>query len=192
MNRRWWKRAAVYVGIVVVAAVLGTIAGDIYAERKAYDVRAARDAELLQYMKANIQGVEIGRPFPDLTIWTGDGSEAFALRDILPAGGVMVFLAADCQSCFDAVDAVAKGREAAGDRAKDVVIVANGETSKLEAYIADRGLALPVYRDMEQSLIRDYHVLTFPSYFCMDSNFVVTEFGATKSNPDVLRDILSG
>jgi len=186
MKTSRWKVVLLLLGVVVAAGVLGTTIGSLYGEQRAGAERAARDAEVREYLLKSIRQIEVGKAFPEVTLGSPDSAHQYLIHELLPRGGVLVFVSAGCESCFQAVDALSAARRRVGRGAPDVIVVVIGDPSGLSQYIADHGYGIPVFRDWQQALVKEYGVRAFPCYFVLDNDLHLTHIGTNMSSPGVL------
>ena len=191
MNKRWFKQGLLYAGIIIVAAVLGTALGDLNAARREKAQLAEKQKELQNYLKKNIQGIAVGTRFPEFTVWSSDSTTTAQTTALLAGAGVIVYLAADCQSCLDAVDNLHKAREDAGGNPVPVALLVSGNPEHLIAHMSKQGYDFPIYRDAEVKLLREHHVTAFPCFFKLTADAVVADFGAIKTGTGMFADVFA-
>jgi hypothetical protein len=187
---------ATVVTLVAVAgvAVLGWVVGSAIAHRRADTEQEAKREGLTGYLEENIQGIGVGQPFPDIPIWSCGESESHTVRELLPGGGVIVLVGADCASCAETAavfDAVVRTLGGAARPAILLLDHAKAPEAFTEA-LAARGVKIPLYCDVTESMRREHTVATTRAYFRLDSDGIVQEFGpVVASTPEVLSHILT-
>jgi peroxiredoxin len=174
VKRNWLRTVVLYVVSVVVVAVLGLWMGSILGRHKAEAVNAERRAELQAVLEKSLREIQVGKPFPDFTVWSSNGGHAFRIGELAPKGGLIIYLSVGCPTCVDAVAALHEARNAAGPKAMPVILVTSGDPVGLVGVMADRRISMPVYQDSEDTFRRRYGVKTYPTCFLLDDHGVVT------------------
>jgi hypothetical protein len=175
MRKGWLRTALFYVAVLVVVAALGVWLGSWLGLRKAEASREMERAKMQSYLVENMQGIERGSMFPDIPVWSADGTQAFGIHELLPHGGVLVYVASGCNSCIDALEALKEAQEAAGARARAVIVILDGSPDSLAARLRARDLEVSFYHDVEQSFAHDFHVGIFPASFVIADGGVLTD-----------------
>jgi peroxiredoxin len=168
---------ALFLAIAVVATAgwgLGSLLAGFTSERK----RTAYREGLQQYLDANIRGIELGKPLPDITVWTSGGRQSFLLHEVMPPEGLLMYVSADCPSCLEAIDALNDARNSADSRARPVVVVVEGDAAIVARFMAERQITIPLYWETQGALSREYRVVTFPTCFSIDAHGTVTDIRA--------------
>ena len=178
MIKGWLKTSLLYVVTLAIVAGLGVWLGAWLGERRAEAGRQSEQADLQTYLEQNIVGIEVGRMFPDIPIWSADGRDAFGIHELLPQGGVLVYVATGCNSCVDAITALDAVQRAAGAEARPALVVLDGHPDSLAAGLAAAGIEMTFYHDVERSFTKLYRVAIFPSAFVIDEHGRVTEIVA--------------
>ena len=173
------KKISLYALITVAASVLGVTLGGVYTKSRQAAAAAAKMKERQQDFMSNIHDIGVGKPCPDITFWNPDGIATLQIRDLLPQGGLVIYTSGDCPSCIETVRAFGEARRSLRDRVSPVVIVSEGDPSRIVESVAKEGINVAVVRDTQQALPKDYGVVSFPSYFLLDEEQVVRKFGAT-------------
>jgi hypothetical protein len=88
-------------------------------------------------------------PFPDMAIWPVDGASAFALRDLLQDGGVILLVTPNCGVCTDAAEQLDRLlRVGDSGRVSGTLLADQAQgASELRRVMGDHGITVPVYRD---------------------------------------------
>lgn len=191
MRTRWWVTALVFVVITVVAVVLGTTMGNLYANRRVGAERQARSTELQDYFRQNVKGIDVGKPFPNISLLSADLESTYEAAKILPNGGLILFLSSSCEACFDAIDQLAEAAKSSPHTKGRLALIVFRDGREAERYIKDKGYDLPLYLDLEAALVRDYGIMAFPSYFVLDASGNLSAMGAFEAGKDAMTDLVN-
>jgi peroxiredoxin len=105
--------------------------------------------------------LEEGDPFPEVDLVAEDGRAVNSL-DIVPAGGVVLFLDLECPPC---TDMAMRWQRALVEGLIDndaVCVITYQPHDAINAYKAEHDLRFPVYQDSATTFRRDYRVDRFP------------------------------
>lgn len=103
--------------------------------------------------------LDVGDPFPEVALVGEGGSEVSSL-DIVPGGGVVLFLDLECPPC---TDMGRRWQRAHDDGLVDALCaVTYHPADAVESYKAEHGLTFPVYRDTAMTFRSEYQVDRFP------------------------------
>lgn len=186
-----WKTAAVFIGAAAAALALGIGAGSIYADAKAKARERAKIEEKQAYLSATMRGIGIGQAFPQLSVRDPTTKKEVKIDEILPHGGLLVYVSADCPSCFDALLQLDSAIQAVSPAAKEVVVLAGGDTQELLSFSTAHAFSYPLLEDVDQVLMRQNHVLVFPAYFELDAQGVVVRMGADADKFVAFRELIA-
>jgi peroxiredoxin len=178
--------------VVVAVFLAGSWLGSIYGEHRAQNAQQKQRVELDAFLKSHITGIEVGRPFPSVTLWTPDGSQGFEIPELLPEGGVVYLVSAGCKSCIDGLKAMQTARQALGDSALQAVAVVDSDAESVATLMAENGIALPLYWDLEMQFYERYNVRTARTYFVLDADNRLTRMGSAGIAVDEYLAILGG
>jgi len=144
-----------------------------------------------QYLFSNIRGIEAGKSFPDIPLWRPDGVATVQIRDLLPRGGLVIYTSGDCPSCIETVRALGEAIRSAGDQVPPAVIVLQGDPARIMEFVAKESINVAVVRDSQETLYRDYGLVTFPSYFPLDEGQIIRSFGPMQGTSDEFTGLLT-
>ena len=191
MRRRNLVWALGVIVVLAVALLAGSWVGTRFGVFRAEAGRQEEQTQLQGFLEENIEGISVGQPFPDLVLWTADGRQAFHLRELLPRGGVLFFFAAECDVCRDAVEALSTAMRTLGTSSKPVIAATGARPDRLLEGMAARGVDLPLYCDMQESLRRDHKVATARTFFVLDSAGVLTAMGTREVDPAEYMEVIA-
>jgi peroxiredoxin len=177
--------------VTLIGLLLGIGAGRIYREMRRHSAATKLRTTQQLYLEQNIRGIELGRPFPDVPLQDIAG-RAVLPRDYLSSGGILVFTASDCGSCFEAVSALDAAVRRIGADQLSILIVAVGDLPPLLEYMSNESIDLRVVSDGQRSLADQYGVGTFPCVFTVDSLQIVRSIAAGMRTEDEFITVLSG
>lgn len=184
-------RLAAAMIVVIIGLILGIAAGHIYqAWRHDAEQSELRVTQQL-FLEQNIQGIEVGRPFPDVPFEDTTGQLRLT-RDFLSNGGILVYTAADCGACLEAMSALCAAIRRAGTDSHSVLIVASGDLTPLRKLVAQESPNLTILSDGQHALAEQYGVLTFPCAFLLDSMQFVQVMEAGIRTEDDFYSLLGG
>src|SRR3972149_4057829 len=189
MNRARLRVGFTILGVVIgaiVAVVVGRWVGSSIADSRSEDQKLQLEA----YLARNIQGIEIGRPFPDLTVWTPEGNGSSSIPELLKDGGVVFCVSSVCSSCVEAITSLLQARDRVGSKASPLTIVTSPGAATLVEALADRGIQTQIWCDQQDRLRLEYKVLTTRAWFLLDSSGVVRGLGSAGFDPDEYAQIL--
>jgi hypothetical protein len=175
--------------VAVAGWTLGSIIGTHRAESVANEYRS----QLQQYLQDNVRGLEVGEGFPDIPVSAGSGDQEYSIHSLLPDGGLIVLIGADCPTCIEAVTEINDAISQAGVPPQQVVLLAdhNRDIERLLEEMAQRGITLPVYCDVQRTLRKDYHIATNPTFFRLNDQGALLEFGPLVAyTPEQLNELL--
>jgi peroxiredoxin len=178
--------------VVVAVFLAGSWLGSIYGEHRAQNAQQKQRVELDAFLKSHITGIEVGRPFPSVTLWTPDGSQGFEIPELLPEGGVVYLVSAGCKSCIDGLKAMQTARQALGDSALQAVAVVDSDAESVATLMAENGIALPLYWDLEMEFLKRYNVRTARTYFVLAPSGVVQAMGTAGLETEEYERLLTG
>ncbi len=185
------KKIGLYVFVAVAAGVLGISLGGVYTKNRESAAAAEKLQAREQYLFSNIRGIEAGKPFPDIPLWKPDGVTAVQIRDLLPQGGLVIYTSGDCPSCIETVRGFGEAIRSAGDKVPPAVIVLEGDPARIMEFVAKESINVAVVRDSQQTLYKDYGVITFPTYFLLDEGEVIRSFGPMQGTSDEFTGLLT-
>lgn len=105
--------------------------------------------------------LEVGDAFPDAVLVGEDGEHVSSL-DIVPAGGVVLFLDLECSPCEDMAARWQRALDGGVLDGAPVCAVTYHPRERIERFKAEHGLHFPVYQDSLQTFRADYRVDRFP------------------------------
>jgi peroxiredoxin len=175
MRKGWLRTALLYVAVLIVVAAVGVWLGTWLGLRRVEAGKQLEQAQMQSFLKDNIVGIEVGKMFPDIPVWSADGTQAFGIHELLPHGGVLVFIASGCNSCLAALQALHDAQTAAGAEARAALVVLDGDPDSLASGLRENGLVMPFYHDAERSFATQYHVGIFPTSFVLADDGTVAE-----------------
>jgi len=192
MKRRWLKIGILYLVSVAAVAALALWLGSIFGRHRAEAANEARRAELQSSTIKNLRGIEVGKRFPDLTVWSHENSHASQVRDLVPRGGLIAFLSSGSPQCVGALEALCRARATAGPSAMSVIPVVTGNAEGLAKAMRDIGLSLPIYLDAENAFVDKYGVKMFPTCFLLDDQGLVSKVTTGVAGMTSFAQIVSG
>jgi hypothetical protein len=190
MKRRSITTAILYMGSVAVVAIAGIALGSMWGSRAGMANHSGVQAGLQNYLEENVHGLEIGAPFPEVNLWPADGAPAVTTTELLPHGGLLLLVSAQCMTCVDAVVALDAAIKAVGD-SRTVILVCRGEPALLRTEMAGRSIKIPVYQDVEDVFIRKYNVLTQPTAFLIESSGALAAMKSVAARQSEFVDMLT-
>jgi len=186
-TRRW----RVVVAFVLFPGLVGIgmwVLGTAYGDRRAEDSRQRRRADLEEYQAAHLRDLGVGTNLGSVLVRGADGHSQ-PLNKALPAGGLMVYVAAGCESCFGVAEALNGAVQHANSM--DAIMLVHGDPSDLRRFCRDRDLQVPVLQDTEDVFALRYMVAAFPSHVVLDERCRVLEIGAGLDQEDDYARILA-
>lgn len=184
------KRAAAYLAIITAGVVLGIASGRLYSNWKIEAAISEKQNVVREALFNSLQGIEIGNEFPEVIVWTVDESETVTIDDILPAGGILYFIAADCYWCKDALIGLKGALASEGSSHFPVAIVAQGSPDVVR--VLESELGMKIFVDIQQTLSRDFGVVTFPTCFLIDRDhklqLIETDVRTTEQVLEIMDD----
>lgn len=188
MKARMLGRIGLYVVLVAGVAVLGVVLGTAIGEFRAEAARSAKGESLQEYFERNLTGIEIGRPFPEVNVWSPDGTDAMPMSDVLPDSGLIVYVSTSCEECVKTIKMVNRYRRDSQNRDLPVVVITRGDPGTLLSLMADNGIDMPVYQDTEDAFASVYHVSALPSVFVLNGNRLVADMAGGPKAEDRVRE----
>lgn len=182
------------VGIsVVVVPLVGWWLGAAYGEHRADLARNATNADWTRRLAKDVFGISVGSPFPSFPVWSADTlGSGLDVRELLPHGGLLVSVSSSCHACVDVAVALDEARRMRGGNACAVALLLEGDSYQaLNDALSERNIDFPVYRDIEQALIRVHNVKTNPTFFTLDESGVVHHLGAGMRTPEEFAALMS-
>jgi len=179
------KAIPLYVAAIVALAAVGVWLGSTLGRHQADAAAESNRAERQAFMEKTMREIEVGKPFPDATVWSADGSQAYRIAELTPTGGLIVYVSIGCPRCIDAVEALNQARQSAGPQAPPVIVVTAGDPAGLAGALDNRDITIPIYQDTEDAFTRRFGVTTTPTCFLLDGRGVVTKVAtAVESSTD--------
>lgn len=187
-----FTRIAVFVVSIAATATLAWLLGTAYGNRRIQHTRSQRAEEWAHIQAEEMKGIAVGRAFPTVPLWSVDGTYAFNdPRELLPEGGMLVMLSADCSACIDIASAFQEARNLMPESPPTIVLVFEGSiSSALLSSLRAHDVSLPVTVDAEEILIRIHNVKNLPSYFALDESGVLRFSGYGRRNSKELMSLL--
>ena len=100
MNR-WWVKLIGSFTAIVAGLTLGVLSGQFYREiRRDHSANVYR-SEVQAALERDLRGIQVGSPFPDIHLQTAGTRDGILIRDMLPHGGLILYLAGSVESCFN-------------------------------------------------------------------------------------------
>lgn len=187
------KRFTLVVGLILLVALgafLGVSSGSAYRSWQNHKTEAARVEESNEYLRESLQGIAIGKPFPDIPLWSPDGRSTVTIGNLLPDGGVVYYIVLGCESCLDAVSSLEKVTSQREVSEARIVVIASGIPDEAQEFIRASGFGGRLFLDATNSLSVEYGVRSFPAYFCLDRDQSVLSFGAEVRTLSQLSEIV--
>jgi hypothetical protein len=176
--KAWQKQAVLYVAVLAVVCVAGIGLGRWLGLRKAEAGKALEQQQMQSFFEESVVGLERGAMFPDIPVWSPDGTQAYGIHELLPHGGLLVYIAAGCNSCYLALSALQEAQGAAGDDARPFVVIVDGDPDSLMAGLKERDMSVEFFHDVERSFSRHYHIGIFPTSFVIADGGRLTDMVA--------------
>lgn len=178
MKRGSIRTVIVIAGVTIVTTALGVAVGTGYTQIREHYRRQAALQERSEYLTKNLQGISIASEFPDDDFpLLADGKVA-TVKNLLPHGGLVLFMYGECASCGEALAELGHAIDAApGSVDKLAIIVADcgGEFTRV---VTDLGLRSRVLMDQNEVMIRHHGLFVYPCYFQLDAGGAVVKLGA--------------
>jgi peroxiredoxin len=191
MSVRRLRAVVFYLVLAAGGLVVGILAGGGYSKWRAEAATAKESAQLQTFLEQSLHGIGVGQPFPDVPIWSVDGQKAYLVPELLPEGGLILFVSGVCPSCYTSMNALKSAADDLGSRVLPAIIICNDAPSDLAQYTRDHGIHIAVYHDREQRLSRMYGVVTLPTYIRLGADQRITAIGAEARTVDQLKELLS-
>ncbi len=180
--------AVAFCAVVVGGLALGPVLGRYKLAADRTDDRASYQS----YLEENILGIEVGKMFPDIPVWSIDGTSAYGIHELLPAGGMLLYVSSGCEACARTLKSIGQVREARRGDSFDVILVVRGDPGEFTSLADSLGTDVPMYHDAEDAFARVFHVSTFPTAFRLANGGLLTRIVAgPESESDfapILRD----
>lgn len=186
-----WKRTAVLLAVAAVGITAGIALGNLYSGTRAVMEARAEADQLQQHLETNIRGIATGQRFPEVPLWDAQGRFGYHLDQLLPDGGIVYYLAAECGSCYAALANLAQAKKILGVNALPIVVVVEGDPAMVVEYVADNGYELDIYQDAEKRFSEIHGVVAFPAFFRIDGSGLVREFGTHVKRLDDVKVVIS-
>lgn len=185
------RTAMVLVVIAVAGAGMGMASGALYRWFERGKAADARNEELRTELVAGLQDVGVGLPFPDFPLTLVEDGSLQLVRDLLPDGGVILYLAAACPSCEETL-ALLREKAKEGVRPdQPVLVIFAGDAEFIHRLAIEGNELIRVAVDPGEVLAHHFGLDIFPSYYWLDAEQVVTRIDAMEGESDeVLRPIL--
>ncbi len=153
------RRIALMALIGAVAGFLGVWAGQTMRQRTAPTPTedTGPPASLL----------ELGAPFPEVPLLDGD-SRPVRLPDLLPEGGVVIFLEPGCPPCSLISHTWQDSLDAESPPAFPVIGIAAASPSGIERWRVNQGLTFPIYSDPGRIYTNEWQVVDYPLQVVVD------------------------
>jgi hypothetical protein len=133
-------------------------------------------------------------PSPRLVLSPFDEDSILSIADILPAGGVIALVTADCEKCVLTALALQAAVDSAGTAASPVVLLADARDGAVgfAGELARRGVRIPLYCDRETALRIRLHVQGTMTWFRLNARLRLVSYGFV-FEPSItnLREIVS-
>ncbi|MBD3298385.1 MAG: redoxin domain-containing protein, partial [candidate division Zixibacteria bacterium] len=134
--------ATVILLVALIGAIAGAVIGGRIADNRVREVEAKATANL----RLHSQGLVVGEQFPDFPVWSQDRSKAAYISELLPSGGLLVFLDGTCPPCAAEAARVERALQDQANGGCPAILVADGPVSSTVTLAAQReGLTLSVY-----------------------------------------------
>jgi cytochrome c biogenesis protein CcmG, thiol:disulfide interchange protein DsbE len=114
----------------------------------------------------------IGKPAPDVTLTTLDGAP-FVLSSQRGHVVVLVFWAAWCGSCLEAIEGLRGVQRRVAAKGVVVASITSDEPDELRAVVADRRIDVPVTVDADQGINDAFGVQALPTIVIIDKAGIV-------------------
>jgi hypothetical protein len=190
MRARKLRGALLALGAIVVMGVVGLWSGRMYGQyqnsQKAHEQQDIMDGVL----DHKAVGLDVGNAFPVLQVWSPSLDRAWYLPELLPQGGLVFYVQAQCAQCADAVTALARAVESTELGDKHVVVLTSSSPDEMMNALAERGVELPIYIDAEDLMFFKHHVEITRSYYKLDSDGIIVARGAAGFDPAEYAEIL--
>jgi peroxiredoxin len=172
------KSASYYVLVVAGFTFLGTWSGSLYGGYKTRQAEGKWQETIRSTLQERLRAdIGIGLPFPEFWLHTAEDSEEVCLWEVMPYGGVIVYLSATCPGRFLTLKSLLDRKAEIEHSVSPVVLIADGLPDSLMPYIRQHNLQLPVLFDAERRLPRDYGIVFQPTYFAIDSAGILRDLG---------------
>lgn len=166
--------------LVVATAVAGWWLGSAFGERRAAETRRENNQVWSQRLAQNLVGIHVGQRFPSFPVWAADSiGLAKDVHELLPCGGLLASVSPSCNICVDIALSLDRVRRSLPTGCCSLLLILQGDTyDALVESLDQEGVILPMYRDLEQRLIREHKVNVNPTIFLIDSSGTVRHIGA--------------
>lgn len=165
------------VALLASVAVLATLLGQWYGQKRAEAARTAEREQLDDYLQSTLQSIGQGYPFPDIALWPADGGAPSSVHKLLPNGGLVLFFASECASCADAIGAFGQAWVSSRCQSTPLVLVTGGHSDALYHPLRESGCNVMLYRDTEDVLRRQYQLSLARVFFAINGEGIVAAMG---------------
>ncbi len=166
--------------LVLAVAFGGWWLGSAFGRHKTALSRVQQSKEWSQRLAQSLVGIGVGGPFPSFPVWAADSlGLAKDVRDLLPNGGLIASVSPSCNVCVEVALALVSAKQMSQASDCEIVLILQGDTYEaLTEALREEQVTLPIYRDIEQRLIREHGVNVNPTIFLIDSSGIVRHIGA--------------
>lgn len=186
--RQTLKVSMFYFVIVGMALIIGVFGGGFYKNWRQEVAVAAQNAYLKTELVASAQGISLNAPFPDFPIWTLDSERGLMISELFPKGGILVYTAADCSSCFETLEKLADATMTRGRNKRPLIMVVHGDIESLSKHLTGKEYPFPIYWDSERTLVDQHMVRVFPAFFDLGPQGQLSHLGTDLKE---LQDLLT-
>jgi len=160
------KSAAYWFMLCGGACLLGFGGGNAFIYLQSRISAREANSDLMSFLESTISGIEVGSVFPEFPVWSTDDGSGVFLSELLPEGGIILFLSSGCVSCNEIMTQIAHEGNLAEKLSDKLVIVVDGNVEPLIRFTDSLNLEFGVYQDIERHLSLNHQVRAFPAFFC--------------------------
>jgi len=185
----WRVRGSIaYPFIYLVVAGCGVSLGVLATSLHRSFVRDSSAEERRQaaqaYLRSTITDLSIGQVFPEIPLIAPDNRTVYAVRDLLPRGGLILFVLPECGSCYQSIINLEKLIVSKRLDWARAIVVASGDPGDFIEHFNPETSPLRILFDISRALPDGYGVKVFPTMFCVDTSQVVTDMMAEARTSD--------
>jgi hypothetical protein len=178
------KSVIVYLAIVAVGVAVGSVMGGVYGNLRASAEADDQMEQVREFLAMQAPGIRRGITFPDIVLQEDYGSEGRAVGDLLPGGGLVLYVSPGCPQCERAMVNLAMAQETLGDAMSPLLIIVEGDAQEIAGSLAPLGLHAKVYADVTSAMANEYGIRIFPCYFRLDPDLRITSYGPLVQDTD--------
>lgn len=172
----------IYGVLLIVGGGLGSASARLYRQWVQHRSKVEQTAASTGFLSENLKGIAVGEAFPDVPLYSSVTKRSTLIPELLPHGGALIYISLECNSCLEVIELLRGECKANPLLGSQIVLILVGDRESAIQFAVDSESPFPYLVDSAKTLALEFGVVSFPSYFCIDSQYELVSYGSNSGS----------